>query len=78
MSHDYKPETVPFEYSPEFFARELERISQALALVHNLDNATLPARPRLGMVRYFDGARGDPGAGEGLYVYKSTGWAKAV
>jgi hypothetical protein len=33
-----------------------------------------PAKPRLGMVVYADGANWNPGSGEGLYIYKSGGW----
>jgi len=33
-----------------------------------------PAVPRAGMIAYADGAHWNPGSGEGLYVYKSTGW----
>lgn len=74
----YEPQIVPSEYDPEFLAAELRRISNSLGLVHDLFSATLPDKPRPGMVRYFDGARADPGAGEGLYVYLSTGWTKAT
>lgn len=33
-----------------------------------------PSRPEPGMVVYADGTKWDPGSGEGLYVYTSTGW----
>lgn len=34
-----------------------------------------PAKLRVGLIIYADGTVWDPGSGEGLYVYKSTGWA---
>lgn len=34
-----------------------------------------PTKPRVGLVVYADGTDWNPGSGEGLYVYKSTGWA---
>lgn len=34
-----------------------------------------PTKPRVGLVAYADGTDWNPGSGEGLYVYKSTGWA---
>ncbi len=34
-----------------------------------------PAKLRVGLIVYADGTVWDPGSGEGLYVYKSTGWA---
>lgn len=33
-----------------------------------------PGRKRAGLVVYADGTQWNPGSGEGLYVYKSTGW----
>ena len=34
-----------------------------------------PAKPFVGLVAYADGTNWNPGSGEGLYVYKSGGWA---
>ena len=34
----------------------------------------VPTRPRVGLMVYADGVKWNPGSGEGLYVYKSTGW----
>lgn len=34
-----------------------------------------PPKPQVGQVVYADGTNFDPSSGEGLYVYKSTGWA---
>ena len=33
-----------------------------------------PPKPRVGQLAYADGTDWNPGSGEGLYVYKSTGW----
>ena len=35
-----------------------------------------PARPRKGDIRYADGTDWNPGAGEGIYWYNGTAWAK--
>ena len=74
----YVPEEPPDEYDPEFLRAELRRVSAAFEVALDLVSARVPAKPREGMVRYFDGSRGDPGSGEGLYVYLSTGWTKAT
>lgn len=57
---------------------ELDRIAQAIAALehqYQIRNAP-PERYGVGFVAYADGTNWNPGAGEGLYVYKSTGWAK--
>lgn len=74
----YEPESVPEDYDSEFLAAEFRRISNAFALQHDLDSSIIPPKPRLGMVRYFDGTRDDPGEGEGPYIYMSTGWEKML
>lgn len=33
-----------------------------------------PFRTRIGMIAYADGTHWNPGSGEGLYVFKSSGW----
>jgi len=33
-----------------------------------------PAKPRVGMLRNFDGVQCNPGSGEGLYRYDGTAW----
>ena len=35
-----------------------------------------PARPLKGDIRYADGTDWNPGAGEGIYWYNGTAWAK--
>jgi len=72
------PETVPQEYDAQYLTQALERLHQLVGLATDLESATIPDKPRVGMVRYFDGSRADPGSGEGLYVYLSTGWTKAT
>jgi len=40
---------------------------------------TAPTKVRVGMVVYADGVKWNPGAGEGLYVWKSdSAWHKAA
>ena len=34
-----------------------------------------PERYSIGFIAYADGTNWNPGSGEGLYVYKSSGWA---
>lgn len=55
---------------------ELDRVSQAvLALEYQYPELNAePARYNVGYVAYADGTNWNPGSGEGLYVYKSTGW----
>lgn len=56
---------------------ELDKISRAISsLEHQYPplNAE-PSRYSVGFVAYADGTNWNPGSGEGLYVYKSTGWA---
>ena len=37
----------------------------------------VPSKPRAGDVRYADGSNWNPGSGQGLYIYLSTGaWSK--
>lgn len=52
------------------------------SLVHRLNllsevrleaHTAVPERPRAGMIVYADGVLWNPGAGEGIYYYKSTG-----
>lgn len=59
---------------------ELHRIASMLQLLlgsTHLDPLyAAPAKPRTGDIVYADGARWNPGSGEGIYYFKSTGaWA---
>lgn len=63
---------------PELW-REFQRIAEAFKVVHQHPVLRAePSKPRVGMVVYADGTDWNPDAssGEGLYVYKSTGWEK--
>lgn len=59
--------------------RELDKIRQAtrepspLYLILDQWNAA-PARPQDGMVCYADGTNWNPGAGQGVYVYRGGAW----
>lgn len=57
---------------------ELDKISLAISsLEHQYPPLSKePERFSVGYVGYADGVNWNPGAGEGLYVYKSTGWSK--
>lgn len=64
----------PLPKHPEI-SRELQKISQAFSVVHQHDELhAAPIKPRIGLVVYA-GTDWNPGSGEGLYVYKSSGWA---
>ena len=55
---------------------ELDRVSRAISsLEHQYPELNAaPERYSIGFVAYADGTNWNPGSGEGLYVYKSTGW----
>ena len=75
----YVPADVPEKADDlaYFLRTELQKISgaiTALALGH-LDQTTVaPTKPRDGDVRYADGTSWNPGAGKGVYVYKTSAW----
>ena len=82
MSIRYSKAPVPSEAKeiPSYLQTELDRIS---AIISNLadghydESNTVPSKPRAGDVRYADGTNWNPGSGEGLYLYLSTGaWSK--
>ena len=66
---------------PAYLQTELDRIS---AIISNLADGhfdvsnVAPDKPRTGDIRYADGTNWNPGsAGEGVYIYLSTGaWSK--
>lgn len=78
----YFPKRTPEEYSPEFLADELQKISFAidqLSIGFFDVQYVAPEKPRQGMIRYASGTSPgwNPGAGEGLYLYTSGGtWSK--
>ena len=57
--------------------QEFDKISKAVSsLEYQFPPMTeAPERYSIGFVAYADGVNWNPGAGEGLYVYKSTGWS---
>ena len=57
--------------------REFQRVSEAFRIVHQFDVLHVePSKPRQGLLVFADGTDWDPGSGEGLYEYLSTGWSK--
>ena len=66
---------------PAYLQIELDRIS---SIISNLADGhfdvsnVAPDKPRTGDIRYADGTNWNPGsAGEGVYIYLSTGaWSK--
>ena len=65
---------------PAYLQTELDRIS---AIISNLADGhfdvsnVAPDKPRTGDIRYADGTNWNPGSGEGVYIYLSTGaWSK--
>lgn len=76
----YEP-THPGEgVTSEWIYQELLRISSEMpkVSVQQFEVLTIePARPQVGMAAYADGTDWNPGAGEGLYEYRSDlAWHK--
>jgi len=70
-----KPEDLP-AYLREEFAR-MSAIIGNLADGHYDESNAVPSKPRAGDVRYADGTNWNPGSGDGIYLYLSTGaWSK--
>lgn len=75
-------ESAPQTLDPEVVAY-LDRMFRDVQFALNRVNfyrprATLPAKPQVGELYYFSQAIGGTITGEGLWVYKSTGWAQAA
>jgi hypothetical protein len=74
----YLPTPPSGERDPTVWTyREFRTLAQLLAKPPGwyLDVSHIPpTRPRAGLLAYADGTNWNPGSGEGLYVYKSTGW----
>lgn len=75
----YAPSPAPVD--PEEFRRYVENefskvsaVIQLLADGHIDKTYAAPARPRTGDIRFADGTMWNPGAGEGVYVYRSAAW----
>lgn len=82
MSVKYSPSIAPIETDdvPPYLNRELKKLSD---VVNNISEGhmevtnVVPTKPRAGDIRYADGTNWNPGSGEGLYLYLSTGaWSK--
>ena len=78
----YTPSPVPDEAEdiPAYLRQEFDRMS---ATINNIADGhfdvsnVAPSKPRTGDIRHADGTNWNPGAGEGVYIYLSTGaWSK--
>lgn len=60
----------------KWLTEELSKVATAIASTEGSYPVrhVPPVRYYVGQVVYADGTDWNPGAGEGLYVYKSTGW----
>ena len=82
MSIKYTKAPVPSkpEDLPAYLQSELDRISAVISNIadgHFDTSNVVITKPRAGDVRYADGSNWNPGSGEGLYIYLSTGaWSK--
>ena len=82
MSIRYTKSPVPA--NPEdisgYLQSELDKLSGIISNIadgHFDVSNVVPAKPRAGDIRYADGTNWNPGSGEGVYVYLSTGaWSK--
>lgn len=64
------------ESLPDYMARELQKVQRSLESLRrgcSEVRTSAPERPQEGMLAYAK-APWNPGSGDGLYVYKSTGW----
>ena len=82
MSIRYAKSPVPNnpEDIPAYLQSELDKISAVITNIaegHFDVSNVEPTKKRAGDVRYADGSDWNPGSGEGLYLYLSTGaWSK--
>jgi len=77
----YEPGPLPEQVEDlgGYIVSELKRLGSILLnqSIFKLEPVHIePARPRKGDVRYADGTDWNPGAGEGIYWYNGTAWAK--
>ena len=82
MSIRYTKAPVPSssEELSSYLQSELSKISEVISNIADghieVSNVAI-AKPRAGDVRYADGTNWNPGSGEGVYIYLSTGaWSK--
>ena len=78
----YSPAPVPDNAKdlPAYLRQEFSRMPAIISNIadgHYDESNAVPSKPRAGDVRYADGTNWNPGSGEGLYLYLSTGaWSK--
>jgi len=77
----YEPGPLPEQVEDlgGYLVSELKRLGSILLnqSIFRLESVHVePSRPRKGDVRYADGTDWNPGAGEGIYWYNGTAWAK--
>ena len=77
----YEPGPLPEQVEDlgGYVVSELKRLGSILLnlSIFRLEPVHIePARPRKGDIRYADGTDWNPGAGEGIYWYNGTAWAK--
>jgi hypothetical protein len=79
----YKPTNIPIRQSDwsGWLLEQFRSIATALSYprIDRIGFVVLhvePTRPEIGTLVYADGTDWNPGAGEGLYQYTSTGWQK--
>jgi len=64
-----------------YLQQELHRVSELIGIISELVPGVqhvAPTKPSISSIAYADGTNWNPGSGEGLYVYKSTGWTFIV
>ena len=82
MSIRYTKAPVPnsSDELPSYLQSELDKLSATINNIadgHYDSTNVVVTKPRAGDVRYADGTNWNPGSGEGLYIYLSTGaWSK--
>lgn len=77
----YTPENSPgLQGLPEYIHREFLRISAEFGLIAEgrywEPKARAPDKPREGQIVVADGTNWNPGAGKGVYEFKSGVWSK--
>ena len=75
----YQPGDVPADVTQlqRFLREELGKLKAAIDAVADGFAPVVyayPAKPRVGMIRNFDGVQVNPGSGAGLYRYDGTVW----
>lgn len=63
-------------FALEQLVRELWLVVQDFQESFSVPQREVPSKPREGMIRYADGVGWNPGAGAGIYQYRSGTWNK--